>query len=95
MRETETELGDVMGTPEEPKPGPLPSVFRNASLERVLPGLRTPHARKTGTTIAGIVFRVSRVLGLGGLIGEVGGSILRWKIILYYPNGPKIVTKVL
>ncbi|XP_001498526.1 proteasome subunit beta type-10 isoform X2 [Equus asinus] len=36
---------------------------RNASLERVLPGLRTPHARKTGTTIAGIVFRDGVILG--------------------------------
>uniref|UniRef100_A0A2K6UCH6 proteasome endopeptidase complex n=1 Tax=Saimiri boliviensis boliviensis TaxID=39432 RepID=A0A2K6UCH6_SAIBB len=39
---------------------------RNASLERVLPGLKVPHARKTGTTIAGLVFQVSR--------GEVLGS---------------------
>ncbi|XP_062968094.1 proteasome subunit beta type-10 isoform X1 [Cynocephalus volans] len=36
---------------------------RNASLERVLPGLRVPHARKTGTTIAGLVFRDGVILG--------------------------------
>ena len=46
---------------------PLRSFSRNASLERTLPGLRVPHARKTGTTIAGLVFRVSRALGVGGL----------------------------
>ncbi|XP_042556701.1 proteasome subunit beta type-10 isoform X2 [Dipodomys spectabilis] len=36
---------------------------RNASLERVLPGLRVPRARKTGTTIAGLVFRDGVILG--------------------------------
>ncbi|XP_054309977.1 proteasome subunit beta type-10 isoform X2 [Pongo pygmaeus] len=36
---------------------------RNASLERVLPGLRVPHARKTGTTIAGLVFQDGVILG--------------------------------
>ena len=65
VRETGTELGDVsVQFPEELKPGFLPSVSRNAALERSLPGLRVPHARKTGTTIAGLVFRVSRELGL-------------------------------
>lgn len=64
VRVTGTELGDVMTVPEELKPGFLPSVSRNAALERSLPGLRVPHARKTGTTIAGLVFRVSRALGL-------------------------------
>lgn len=64
VRVTGTELGDVMTVPEELKAGFLPSVSRNAALERSLPGLRVPHARKTGTTIAGLVFRVSRALGL-------------------------------
>ncbi|XP_051057389.1 chymotrypsin-like protease CTRL-1 [Phodopus roborovskii] len=36
---------------------------RNASLEHVLSGLRVPHARKTGTTIAGLVFRDGVILG--------------------------------
>ncbi|XP_021025897.1 proteasome subunit beta type-10 [Mus caroli] len=36
---------------------------RNASLEHVFPGLRVPHARKTGTTIAGLVFRDGVILG--------------------------------
>ncbi|KAM8954696.1 proteasome subunit beta type-10 [Lycaon pictus] len=36
---------------------------RNASLERVLPGFRIPHAHKTGTTIAGLVFRDGVILG--------------------------------
>lgn len=36
---------------------------RNASLEHVLPGLRVPLARKTGTTIAGLVFRDGVILG--------------------------------
>ncbi|XP_010610586.1 proteasome subunit beta type-10 isoform X4 [Fukomys damarensis] len=36
---------------------------RNASLERAFPGLRTPHSRKTGTTIAGLVFRDGIILG--------------------------------
>ncbi|KAM4833420.1 proteasome subunit beta type-10 [Thomomys bottae] len=36
---------------------------RNASLEGVLPGLRVPRARKTGTTIAGLVFRDGVILG--------------------------------
>ncbi|XP_036753675.1 proteasome subunit beta type-10 isoform X3 [Manis pentadactyla] len=36
---------------------------RNASLEHVLPGLPVPHARKTGTTIAGLVFRDGVILG--------------------------------
>ncbi|XP_068383562.1 proteasome subunit beta type-10 isoform X2 [Eschrichtius robustus] len=36
---------------------------RNAALERSLPGLRVPHARKTGTTIAGLVFRDGVILG--------------------------------
>ncbi|EGW10103.1 proteasome subunit beta type-10 isoform X1 [Cricetulus griseus] len=36
---------------------------RNASLEQVLSGLRVPHARKTGTTIAGLVFRDGVILG--------------------------------
>ncbi|XP_036087349.1 proteasome subunit beta type-10 isoform X1 [Rousettus aegyptiacus] len=36
---------------------------RNISLERKLPGLRVPHARKTGTTIAGLVFRDGVILG--------------------------------
>ncbi|XP_037671494.1 proteasome subunit beta type-10 isoform X1 [Choloepus didactylus] len=36
---------------------------RNESLEHVLPGLRVPHARKTGTTIAGLVFRDGVILG--------------------------------
>ncbi|XP_073911897.1 proteasome subunit beta type-10 isoform X2 [Castor canadensis] len=36
---------------------------RNASLERVLPALRVPHARKTGTTIAGLVFQDGVILG--------------------------------
>uniref|UniRef100_G1MGU2 proteasome endopeptidase complex n=2 Tax=Ailuropoda melanoleuca TaxID=9646 RepID=G1MGU2_AILME len=36
---------------------------RNASLERVLPGLRIPQAHKTGTTIAGLVFRDGVILG--------------------------------
>ncbi|XP_004600641.2 proteasome subunit beta type-10 [Sorex araneus] len=36
---------------------------RNANLERVLPGLQVPHARKTGTTIAGFVFRDGVILG--------------------------------
>lgn len=39
---------------------------RNASLEHDLPGLLVPHARKTGTTIAGLVFRVSRTKALEG-----------------------------
>lgn len=36
---------------------------RNASLEHDLPGLLVPHARKTGTTIAGLVFRDGVILG--------------------------------
>lgn len=36
---------------------------RNASLECVLPGHGVPHARKTGTTIAGLVFRDGVILG--------------------------------
>lgn len=36
---------------------------RNANLERVFPGLRVPHARKTGTTIAGLLFRDGVILG--------------------------------
>nr|XP_013010336.1 proteasome subunit beta type-10 isoform X2 [Cavia porcellus] len=36
---------------------------RNASLEYAFPGLRVPHARKTGTTIAGLVFRDGVILG--------------------------------
>lgn len=55
------------GVPEEPKHRPLLFVSRNSSLERALPGLRVPHALKTGTTIAGLVFRVSRGFGRGGL----------------------------
>ncbi|EHB17042.1 Proteasome subunit beta type-10 [Heterocephalus glaber] len=39
------------------------SCQRNASLERAFPGLRAPHARKTGTTIAGLVFRDGVILG--------------------------------
>lgn len=69
LKEARTELEDVMKR--KLKPGPLHSVSRNASLERVLPGLRIPQAHKTGTTIAGLVFRVSRDLGLGG--GGCGG----------------------
>lgn len=49
------------------------SVSRNASLERVLPGLKVPHARKTGTTIAGLVFQVSSGEGRGAG-GEPGVS---------------------
>ncbi|XP_054435017.1 proteasome subunit beta type-10 isoform X2 [Pteronotus mesoamericanus] len=37
--------------------------LRNASLKRALPGLQAPHARKTGTTIAGLVFRDGVILG--------------------------------
>ena len=59
-----------MGVPEELKPGPLLSVCRNAALQRALPGLRVPHARKTGTTIAGLVFQVSREPGWRGLEGR-------------------------
>ena len=70
VRETGTEVGDVMRVPEELKPGPLLSVSRNAALQRALPGLRVPHARKTGTTIAGLVFQVSRELGWRGLEGR-------------------------
>lgn len=70
VRETGTEVGDVMRVPEELKPGPLLSVSRNAALQRTLPGLRVPHARKTGTTIAGLVFQVSRELGWRGLEGR-------------------------
>lgn len=36
---------------------------RNASLERALPGFRVPHALKTGTTIAGLVFQDGVILG--------------------------------
>ncbi|XP_048211248.1 proteasome subunit beta type-10 isoform X1 [Perognathus longimembris pacificus] len=36
---------------------------RNSSLDRVLQGLRVPQARKTGTTIAGLVFRDGVILG--------------------------------
>ncbi|XP_004690514.1 PREDICTED: proteasome subunit beta type-10 [Condylura cristata] len=36
---------------------------RNAVLEHIVPGLRTPHARKTGTTIAGLVFQDGVILG--------------------------------
>ncbi|XP_043456820.1 proteasome subunit beta type-10 [Prionailurus viverrinus] len=36
---------------------------RNLSLERVLPGFRSPQAHKTGTTIAGLVFRDGVLLG--------------------------------
>lgn len=36
---------------------------RNAALERALPELRVPHARKTGTTIAGLVFQDGVILG--------------------------------
>ncbi|XP_004625906.1 proteasome subunit beta type-10 isoform X1 [Octodon degus] len=36
---------------------------RNASLERAFPGLRVPRAHKTGTTIAGLVFRDGVILG--------------------------------
>nr|XP_004661734.2 proteasome subunit beta type-10 [Jaculus jaculus] len=36
---------------------------RNETLERVLPGLRVPPARKTGTTVAGLVFRDGVILG--------------------------------
>ncbi|XP_045299184.1 proteasome subunit beta type-10 [Leopardus geoffroyi] len=36
---------------------------RNLSLERVLPGFRSPQAHKTGTTIAGLVFRDGVILG--------------------------------
>lgn len=74
VREARTELEDVTnGVPEEePQPGPLHSVSRNASLERVLPGLRIPQAHRTGTTIAGLVFQVSRDLGLEGLEGLLG-----------------------
>lgn len=56
----------MKGVPEKPKHGLLSSISRNAALERALPELRVPHARKTGTTIAGLVFQVSLGLGLGG-----------------------------
>ncbi|XP_012395781.1 proteasome subunit beta type-10 isoform X1 [Sarcophilus harrisii] len=36
---------------------------RNAFLESSLKGLRVPHARKTGTTIAGLVFQDGVILG--------------------------------
>ncbi|KAM6223531.1 proteasome subunit beta type-10 [Rhynchocyon petersi] len=36
---------------------------RNASLERSLPELRVPNARKTGTTIAGLIFQDGVILG--------------------------------
>uniref|UniRef100_A0A8C9KGU9 Proteasome 20S subunit beta 10 n=1 Tax=Panthera tigris altaica TaxID=74533 RepID=A0A8C9KGU9_PANTA len=36
---------------------------RNLSLERVLPGFRSPQAHKTGTTIAGLLFRDGVILG--------------------------------
>lgn len=36
---------------------------RNTSLEGLLPEFRIPHARKTGTTIAGLVFRDGVILG--------------------------------
>uniref|UniRef100_A0A673URF2 Phosphatidylcholine-sterol acyltransferase n=2 Tax=Suricata suricatta TaxID=37032 RepID=A0A673URF2_SURSU len=36
---------------------------RNLSLERVLPGFRSPQAHKTGTTIAGLVFCDGVILG--------------------------------
>ncbi|XP_005403668.1 PREDICTED: proteasome subunit beta type-10 isoform X2 [Chinchilla lanigera] len=36
---------------------------RNASLERAFPGPRVPRAHKTGTTIAGLVFRDGVILG--------------------------------
>ncbi|XP_010849310.1 PREDICTED: proteasome subunit beta type-10 isoform X1 [Bison bison bison] len=36
---------------------------RNAALQRALPGLRVPRARKTGTTIAGLVFQDGVILG--------------------------------
>ncbi|MBW03107.1 Proteasome subunit beta type-10, partial [Eschrichtius robustus] len=45
---------------------------RNAALERSLPGLRVPHARKTGTTIAGLVFR-GRGSGAGA-VSRRGGT---------------------
>lgn len=65
-------VGDLKGVPEKPKHGPLSSLSRNAALERALPELRAPHARKTGTTIAGLVFRVSLGLGSGGLARRAG-----------------------
>lgn len=67
----------------EPKHRPLPFVFRNASLERTL---RVPHARKTGTTIAGLVFRVSRGFGLGGLEERLGV----WRALSQRPLPPPL-----
>lgn len=43
-------------------------------MEHVLPGLRVPRARKTGTTIAGLVFRVSGMIGLEGWKGSHCGD---------------------
>nr|XP_026269101.1 proteasome subunit beta type-10 isoform X3 [Urocitellus parryii] len=49
----------MLKSAQEPRGGfSFENCQRNASLERVLPGLRVPHARKTGTTIAGLVFRL-------------------------------------
>ncbi|XP_006878738.1 PREDICTED: proteasome subunit beta type-10 [Elephantulus edwardii] len=48
----------------EPRGGfSFENCHRNASLERVLPELRVPQARKTGTTIAGLIFRDGVILG--------------------------------
>ncbi|XP_033290091.2 proteasome subunit beta type-10 isoform X2 [Orcinus orca] len=49
--------------PEPQKGFSFENCERNAALERSLPGLRVPHARKTGTTIAGLVFRDGVILG--------------------------------
>uniref|UniRef100_A0A8D0UEK2 Proteasome subunit beta n=1 Tax=Sus scrofa TaxID=9823 RepID=A0A8D0UEK2_PIG len=46
-----------------PWPRIEPWSLRNASLERALPGFRVPHALKTGTTIAGLVFQDGVILG--------------------------------
>ncbi|XP_035867938.1 proteasome subunit beta type-10 isoform X2 [Phyllostomus discolor] len=54
----------MLQTALEPRGGfSFDNCLRNASLERALPGLRAPHARKTGTTIAGLVFRDGVILG--------------------------------
>lgn len=65
--------GSNRGTGSRAETWALSSVSRNASLERVLPGLKVPHARKTGTTIAGLVFQVSSGEGQGSWRGA--GSI--------------------
>ncbi|XP_060041272.1 proteasome subunit beta type-10 isoform X2 [Erinaceus europaeus] len=54
----------MLKTAQEPRGGfSFDNCQRNATLESVLPGLRVPHARKTGTTIAGFVFRDGVILG--------------------------------